>query len=183
MYVCVIVYLFDYIYFLSKTVKANYHQTLLSISTLFFCTINTMLKYLVGISAVSALRMEASNDAMGQLNGTHWLFQPKDIPDGGQPKDIPDGGYLLGYAPCACVLEFHGNLAKETTYASFNGDPNGYFTFRSSFQEYVPVVENIDFQNHQLTLKRGDKTIVLEQAEKKGHRFEKMGSCLPFPPR
>ena len=115
-----------------------------------------MFKYLVGISAVSALRMEAG-DAMGQLHGTYWSFRGQDIPDGGNPY----------YDPYSCVLKFHGNRATKTTYAHFHGDPvnssHQYLWSQSDF-------EKIDFENHQLTLKNG---IVLEQADQQGRRILK----------
>ena len=119
-----------------------------------------MFKYLVGISAVSALRMEAG-DAMGQLHGTYWLFHGQDIPDGGNPY----------YDPYSCVLKFHGNRATKTTYAHFHGDPV------NSSQQYSwsqSMVEKIDFENRQLTLKDGDALIVLEQADQQGRRIVKM---------
>ena len=105
-----------------------------------------MFKYLVGITAASALRSEAG-DAMGQLNGTYWRYQRMDLWDNGD-RD---------YKTVGCVLEFHGDLATETTYAFYHGDPV------NSRHDYVPEVEKIDLENRQLTLKKNGRTIVLKQ--------------------
>ena len=125
---------------------------------------------------------------IGQLDGTYWMYQRKDLTNAFQAGG-PDAW--------SRVLEFHGDVSPaspmrvvESTRAHHPSNGDDLFSVKHYNavggplidpqppvrQSNVPVMEVMDFDlvNHELTLKNGDGPIVLWQAENTGGFIRKI---------